>query len=118
MRPAMIGAGVLGSFSLSSALEAELAMHPCCVPYNDGRINRIRRVAPVGSPTAVPSGGNVERRIEELKIDCQRKEHDTQPRGIYVLREFITTKKTNVFVIAEQLLPKARCPARADLSSA
>ena len=50
------------------------------------------------------SAGNFERRIEELKHDCQRNEQDTLLRGIYVLREFIDDKKTNVFMVEERLL--------------
>jgi hypothetical protein len=50
------------------------------------------------------SRSNFERRIEELKQDSEGGEQDTLMRGIYVLREFCLKKKTNVFVVSEQML--------------
>lgn len=50
------------------------------------------------------SRSNFERRIEELKQDSEGGEQDTLMRGIYVLRKFCLDKKTNAFVISEQLL--------------
>ena len=50
------------------------------------------------------SRSNFERRIEELKQDSEGGEQDTLMRGIYVLREFCLRKKTNVFVVSEQML--------------
>jgi hypothetical protein len=50
------------------------------------------------------SRSNFERRIEELKQDSEGGEQDTLMRGIYVLRKFCLGKKTNAFVISEQLL--------------
>lgn len=50
------------------------------------------------------SRANFERRIEELKQDSEGGEQDALMRGIYVLREFCLKKKTNVFVISEQML--------------
>lgn len=52
----------------------------------------------------VLSRSNFERRIEELKQDSEGGEQDILMRGIYVLREFCLTKKSNVFVISEQAL--------------
>jgi len=50
------------------------------------------------------SRSNFERRIEELKQDSEGGEQDSLMRGIYVLREFCLKKKTNVFVVSEQML--------------
>jgi hypothetical protein len=50
------------------------------------------------------SRSNFERRIEELKHDSEGGEQDTLMRGIFVLREFCLTKKSNAFVISEGLL--------------
>jgi hypothetical protein len=50
------------------------------------------------------SRSNFERRIEELKQDSEGGEQDTLMRGIYVLREFCLDRKTNAFVISEQVL--------------
>ena len=47
---------------------------------------------------------NLERRIEELKQDSQGDEQDSLLKGIYVLREFCLEKKTNIFLVPEQLL--------------
>lgn len=52
----------------------------------------------------VLSRSNLERRIEELKQDSQADEQDVLIAGIYVLREFCLSKKTNVFLVPEQLL--------------
>jgi hypothetical protein len=52
----------------------------------------------------VLSRSNLERRIEELKQDSQIDEQNILIAGIYVLREFCLTKKTNVFLVPEQLL--------------
>jgi hypothetical protein len=50
------------------------------------------------------SQANFERRIEELKQDSQGDEQDGLLRGIYILREFCLEKKTNVFMVPEQML--------------
>lgn len=52
----------------------------------------------------VLSRSNFERRIEELKQDSEGGEQDVLMRGIYVLRKFCLSKKSNVFVISEQAL--------------
>lgn len=52
----------------------------------------------------VLSRSNLERRIEELKQDSQIDEQNVLIAGIYVLREFCLSKKTNVFLVPEQLL--------------
>jgi hypothetical protein len=52
----------------------------------------------------VLSRSNLERRMEELKQDSQIDEQSVLIAGIYVLREFCLTKKTNVFLVPEQLL--------------
>lgn len=52
----------------------------------------------------VMSRSNFERRIEELKQDSEGGEQDVLLRGIYALRTFCLTKKSNVFVIQEQAL--------------
>jgi hypothetical protein len=52
----------------------------------------------------VMSRSNFERRIEELKQDSEGGEQDVLMRGIYVLRSFCLSKKSNVFVISEQAL--------------
>jgi hypothetical protein len=54
----------------------------------------------------VLSRPNLERRIEELKQDAHTDEQSTLIAGIYVLREFCLTKRTNVFLVPEQLLQK------------
>lgn len=52
----------------------------------------------------VMSRSNFERRIEELKQDSEGGEQDVLMRGIYALRSFCLSKKSNVFVISEQVL--------------
>jgi hypothetical protein len=52
----------------------------------------------------VMSRSNFERRIEELKQDSEGGEQDVLMRGIYALRTFCLSKKSNVFVISEQAL--------------
>lgn len=54
----------------------------------------------------VMSRSNFERRIEELKQDSEGGEQDILMRGIYVLRGFCLSKKSNVFMISEQALQK------------
>jgi hypothetical protein len=54
----------------------------------------------------VLSRPNLERRIEELKQDAHTDEQSTLISGIYVLREFCLAKRTNVFLVPEQLLQK------------
>lgn len=49
---------------------------------------------------------NFERRIEELKQDSKSDEQDDLLRGIYVIREFCLEKKTNIFVVAEEVLQR------------
>lgn len=50
------------------------------------------------------SKSNFERRINELKEDADGSEQGVLLRGIYALRTFCLNKKTNVFLVAEQLL--------------
>ena len=50
------------------------------------------------------SRSNFERRIEELKQDSEGSEQDTLIRGIYVLRKFCIEKRTNVFMVSEQMM--------------
>ncbi len=50
------------------------------------------------------SRSNFERRIEELKQDSEGYQQDTLIRGIYVLRKFCIDKKTNVFMVSEQMM--------------
>ncbi|XHR28908.1 MAG: hypothetical protein ACFUZC_23715 [Chthoniobacteraceae bacterium] len=50
------------------------------------------------------SRSNFQRRIEELKQDSEGDEQDILMRGIYAIREFCLSKKTNVFVIPERAL--------------
>ncbi|RIK76633.1 MAG: hypothetical protein DCC68_18845, partial [Planctomycetota bacterium] len=45
-----------------------------------------------------------ERRIEELKSDCEAQEQDALLAGIYVIRRFCIEKKHSAFLISEQLL--------------
>lgn len=47
---------------------------------------------------------NFERRIEELKQDSQGDEQDDLIKGIYIIREFCLTKKTNLFLVSEKML--------------
>jgi hypothetical protein len=62
---------------------------------------------PIGKDEVrVLSRSNLERRIEELKQDSQGDEQDTLIAGIYVLREFCLNRKTNIFLVQEQLLQK------------
>ncbi|VVE86029.1 hypothetical protein [Pandoraea sputorum] len=62
----------------------------------DGRIGK--------DDVRVMSRSNFERRIEELKQDSEGGEQDVLMRGIYALRTFCLTKKSNAFVIPEQSL--------------
>lgn len=50
------------------------------------------------------SRANFERRIEELKQDSDGREQGVLIRGIYVLRKFCIDKKTNVFMVSEQMM--------------
>lgn len=50
------------------------------------------------------SRSNFERRIEELKQDSEGSEQATLIRGIYVIRTFCISKKTNVFLVSEQMM--------------
>jgi hypothetical protein len=54
----------------------------------------------------VLSRSNLERRIEELKQDSQIDEQNHLVAAIYILREFCLAKRTNVFLVPEQLLQK------------
>lgn len=47
---------------------------------------------------------NFERRIEELKQDSEGQEQDVLIRGIYVLRRFCIDRKSNVFLVSEQMM--------------
>jgi hypothetical protein len=62
----------------------------------DGRIGK--------DDVRILSHANFERKIEELKQDSEGGEQDTLMRGIYVLREFCLSRKTNVFLVSEQIL--------------
>jgi hypothetical protein len=50
------------------------------------------------------SRSNFERRIEELKQDSDARDQGVLIRGIYVLRKFCIDKKTNVFLVSEQMM--------------
>ncbi len=50
------------------------------------------------------SRSNFESRIEELKADSEGNEQNVLIRGIYVLRRFCIEKKTNVFLVPEQMM--------------
>lgn len=50
------------------------------------------------------SRANFERKIEELKQDSKGDEQDDLLKGIYIIREFCLEKKTNLFVVKEQML--------------
>lgn len=52
----------------------------------------------------VLSKSNLERRIEELKKDSHADEQDLLIAGIYMLREFCLTKKTNIFLVPEKVM--------------
>ena len=52
----------------------------------------------------VLSKSNLERRIEELKKDSHADEQDLLIAGIYMLREFCLTKKTNIFLVHEKVM--------------
>ena len=45
-----------------------------------------------------------ERRIEELKSDCEAQEQDALLAGIYVIRTFCMDKQNSAFLVSEQLL--------------
>lgn len=62
----------------------------------DGRIGK--------DDVRILSRSNFERRIEELKQDSDGQEQDLLIRGIYVLRTFCIEKRTNVFMVSEQML--------------
>jgi energy-coupling factor transporter ATP-binding protein EcfA2 len=62
----------------------------------DGRIGK--------DDVRILSRSNFERRIEELKQDSEGTEQNTLIHGIYVLRRFCIEKKTNVFMISEQMM--------------
>lgn len=50
------------------------------------------------------SKSNFEKRIAELKQDSEGGEQDVLMRGIYVIREFCLSRKTNAFLISEKTL--------------
>lgn len=62
----------------------------------DGRIGK--------DDVRILSRSNFERRIEELKQDSEGQDQDVLIRGIYVLRKFCIDKKTNVFMVSEQMM--------------
>lgn len=62
----------------------------------DGRIGK--------DDVRIHSRSNFERRIEELKQDSEGGEQGTLIRGIYVIRRFCIDKKTNVFLVSEQMM--------------
>ena len=45
-----------------------------------------------------------ERRIEELKSDCESEEQDALLAGIYLIRRYCLDRKNSVFLVPEQLL--------------
>lgn len=60
---------------------------------------------PVGKDEVrVLSKSNLERRIEELKKDSHADEQDLLIAGIYMLREFCLTRKTNIFLVPEKVM--------------
>jgi hypothetical protein len=62
---------------------------------------------PIGKDEVrVLSRPNLERRIEELKQDAHTDEQSSLIAGIYALREFCLNKRTNIFLVPEQLLQK------------
>ena len=62
----------------------------------DGRIGK--------DDIRILSRSNFERRIQELKQDSEGREQDTLIRGIYVLRKFCIDRRTNVFLVSEQMI--------------
>lgn len=52
----------------------------------------------------VLSKSNLERRIEELKKDSHADEQDLLIAGIYMLRSFCLSKKTNIFLVPEKVM--------------
>jgi hypothetical protein len=52
----------------------------------------------------VLSKSNLERRIEELKKDSHADEQDQLIAGIYMLRSFCLSKKTNIFLVPEKVM--------------
>lgn len=62
----------------------------------DGRIGK--------DDVRIISRSNFERRIDELKQDSEGGEQDSLIRGIYVLREFCIERKSNIFLISEQVM--------------
>lgn len=62
----------------------------------DGRIGK--------DDIRILSRSNFERRIDELKQDSEGSDQDALIRGIYVLRRFCIDRKTNVFMISEQMM--------------
>lgn len=52
------------------------------------------------------SRSNFERRIDELKQDSEGGEQDELMRGIYALRQFCLEKKSNVFMVSEQIIQR------------
>ena len=62
----------------------------------DGRIGK--------DDIRILSRSNFERRIEELKQDSEGREQNSLIRGIYVLRKFCIDRKTNVFLVSEQMM--------------
>jgi hypothetical protein len=63
---------------------------------SDGRIGK--------DDVRILSRSNFERRIEELKQDSEGREQDVLIRGIYVMRTFCIEKKSNVFMVSEQMM--------------
>jgi energy-coupling factor transporter ATP-binding protein EcfA2 len=47
---------------------------------------------------------NLQHRIQEMKRDSERSEQETLLRGTFVIRQFCLEKKSNVFLVSEQLL--------------
>ena len=62
----------------------------------DGRIGK--------DEIRILSRSNFERRIEELKQDSEGREQDILIKGIHVFRKFCIDKKTNVFLVSEQMM--------------
>lgn len=62
----------------------------------DGRIGK--------DDVRILSRSNFERRIEELKQDSKSDEQDDLLKGIYIIRKFCLERKTNIFMVREQML--------------
>jgi hypothetical protein len=78
---------------LSLFLEVLESVQP---PSGDGRIGK--------DDIRILSRANFERRIEELKQDSEGTEQSILIRGIYVLRQFCISQRSNILLVSEALL--------------